>query len=58
MERTADIIDIFEEVEMLSFHTGDDTVFRMKMQETVGIFAGLGNEYFWTTYADISTDCF
>ena len=46
MERTADIIDIFEEVEMLSFHTGDDTVFRMKMQETVGIFAGLGNEYF------------
>ena len=58
MERTTDIINIFEEVKMLSFYTGDDTVFRMKMQETVCIFAGLGNEYFRTTYADISTNCF
>ena len=48
MERIPNVIDILEEVHMIFFDVQDNAVFRMEIQETVGVFAGFCQKYIWT----------
>ena len=45
MERIPNVIDILEEVHMIFFDVQDNAVFRMEIQETVGVFAGFCQKY-------------
>ena len=58
MERSPNLIDILEEVHMIFFDVQDNAVFRMEIQETVGVFAGFCQKYIGTAHADISSDGF
>ena len=51
-----DILQILEEIKMILFNIKDDTDLRIKMKETVRIFAGFCDKIPGLSYPDISTD--
>ena len=55
-ERAADILDIFEKVQMVSIHVEDQADLREKTQETVGILAGFCDKGTGVAGTDISAD--
>ena len=52
-----DIIQIFEEIQMVSINIQDNADFRKKVQETVGIFTGFCDKNAVGTHTDITVDC-
>ena len=58
MERAPDVIQVFEEVQMIFLDVQDDADLREEREKTVGVFAGFRNKVFRTSDTDIAADLF
>ena len=54
----ADVLNIFKEVEMFCFDIQNDAVFRIKMQETVRVFARFRQEEIGLAYPQVAVERF
>ena len=58
MERVPDVIQVFEEVQMVGIDIEDQAVPGLQAEETVGVFTGFRNKVLRTSDTDIAADLF